>query len=249
VKEPLPPRLPPVPPLGKPIDIHLTAVYETGAALLRELSRAVNRGATTLRSESGLPVGTRFTLGLVTASLAKPLEVAGVVTSSIRQGRAYRMLLRYDFDPAESRRLLDSVLALVRRESPPQGDRREARMPLSLGVEASGFRGVATEVLNLSARGCRLELRGARVPALGAGDRLRLDVSSRGGGRKVGLDLDVKWVRGSRVEKKLLVGAAFVGLNPASRARLREILRLQDLRPRIRVRPVKPPSRPSRTRA
>jgi hypothetical protein len=227
--------------LDKPITIHLTAVYETAGALLRELSRAVNRGATTLRSESGLPVGTRFTLGLVTAALAEPLEVAGVVTSSERRGRAFQMLLRYDFDPGQSRRLLDSVLALARREAPPRGDRRESRMPLTLGVEAGGFRGVATEVLNLSARGCRLELRGAQVPALRAGDRLRLAVSDRGRGpaRKVAMDLEVKWVRGSRAQKKLLMGAAFVGLTPAARARLRGILKLQDLRPQIRVQRLK----------
>ena len=235
MKERLPPRLPPVPPLDRPITIHLTAVYETAGALLRELSRAVNRGATTLRSESGLPVGTRLTLGLVTGALPKPIEVAGVVTASARQGRAFRMLMRYDFDPSQSRRLLDTVLALVRREAQPRGARRETRMPLSLEVEAGGFRGVATEVLNLSHRGCRLELRGAQVPTLRAGDRLRLAVSDRGRGREVMMNLEVRWVRGSRAQKKLLVGAAFVGLSPAARARLLLILKLRDLRPKIRV--------------
>lgn len=249
MNERLLPRLPPVPPLDKPITIHLTAVYETAGALLRELSRAVNRGATKLRSESGLPVGTRFTLGLVTGALPKPVEVAGVVTSSVRQGRAFQMLLRYDFDPGQSRRLLDSVLALARREAPPRGDRRETRVPLTLEVEAGGIRGATTEVLNLSPRGCRLELRGARIPALLAGERLRLSVSDRGRGRKVDMDLEVKWVRGSRRERKLLVGAAFVGLTKAARARLLEILKLQDLRPRLRVQRVPAKARRPRGRA
>ena len=239
MKERLPPRLPPVPPLDKPITIHLTAVYETAGALLRELSRAVNRGATKLRSESGLPVGTRFTLGLATAALPRPIEVAGVVTASARQGRAFQMLLRYDFDPSQSRLLLDSVLALVRREAPPRGPRRETRMPLTLGVETGGLRGVATEVLNLSPRGCRLELRGSRMPALRVGDRLRMAVEHRGRGRKVVMDLEVRWVRKSGSAKKLLLGAAFVDLRPAARARLLKILELQDLRPRIRVQRVK----------
>ena len=141
---PLPHRLPPVPALDKPITIHLTAVYETAGSLLRELCRAVNRGATKLRSESGLPVGTRFTLGLATAALRKPIEVAGVVTASVRKGPVFHMLLRYDFDPRESRPLLDSVLALALREAPPRGERRETRMPLTLGVEAGGLRGVTT---------------------------------------------------------------------------------------------------------
>ena len=232
-------RLPPVPPLDKPTSIHLTSVYETAGALLRELSRAVNRGATKLRSESGLPVGTRFTLGLVTAALPKPIEVAGVVTASARQGRAFQMLLRYDFDPSQSRRLLDSVLALVRREERARGPRREARMPLTLGVEGGGFRGVTTEVLNLSPRGCRLELRGAQVPSLRAGDRLRMALSDRGRGKKVVMNLEVRWVRGSRKQETLLVGTAFVGLSPAARARLLLILKLKDLRPRIRVQRVR----------
>jgi len=244
----LPNRLPPVPPLGKPINIHLTAVYETAGALLRELSRAVNRGATQLRSESGLPVGTRFTLGLATAALPKPIVVAGVVTASVRRGRAFHMLLRYDFDPSQSRPLLDSVLALARREAPPRGPRREARIPLTLGVEAGGLRGVASEVLNLSRRGCRLELRGSGVPALRAGDPLRMTVSGRGRGRRVTLDLEVRWVRGGRRQRRLLLGAAFVGLTPEARARLLAILKLQDLRPKIRVQRVKAKARSARAK-
>jgi hypothetical protein len=208
----------------------------------------VNRGATTLRSESGLPVGTRFTLGLVTAALAKPIEVDGVVTASVRKGRLFHMLLRYDFDPSQSRRMLDSVLALVRHEAPPRGLRRETRMPLTLGVEGGGLRGVTTEVLNLSPRGCRLDLRGTRVPALRVGDRLRMTVSSRSRGRRVGLELEVRWVR-VRGQKKLLLGAAFVALTTAARARLRGILKLQDLRPKIRVQRVKTGARTPRARA
>ena len=112
-------------------------------------------------------------------------------------------------------------------------------MPLTLGVEAGGFRGVTTEVLNLSPRGCRLELRGTQVPALRAGDRLRMAVSDRSRGRKVVMNLEVRWVRGSHTQKKLLLGAAFVGLRPAARARLLLILKLRDLRPKIRVQRVR----------
>jgi hypothetical protein len=240
------PPLPPVPLLlHKPITIHLTAAYRSAAALLRELSRAVNRGATRLRSESGLPVGTRFTLGLVTKALKSPVEVAGVVTASVRKGRAFEMLLRYDFDPAQSRRLLDTVLALARREEPVRRPRREPRLPLTLGVLAGGLGGVRVGVENLSRRGCRLELRGARVPALRAGDRLRMSLSGRGRGPRVDLTLEVRWLRMTRArrDRRLLIGAAFVGLDPGARSRLQTILKLQDLRPVIRLRrlhPVRP---------
>ena len=241
------PRLPPVPPLPKPITIHLTAVYQTAAALLRELSRAVNRGATKLRSESGLPVGTRFTLGLVTEALRAPVEVAGVVTANTRKGRGFEMLLRYDFDPVQSRRLLDSVLALARHEEHVRRPRREARVPLALGVEAGGLRGVATAIENLSRRGCRLELRGVQVPALQAGDRLRMALSGRGRGPRVDLTLEVRWVRSTRTRKdrRLLIGAAFVELGTRARARLHSILKLQDLRPTIRLRVLAQTRRPA----
>jgi PilZ domain len=240
-----PPRLPPVPPLAKPITIHLTAVYQTAAALLRELSRAVNRGATKLRSESGLPVGTRFTLGLVTEALKAPVQVAGVVTASTRKGRGFEMLLRYDFDPAQSRRLLDSVLALARREERVRRPRREARVPLALGVEPGRLRGVSTAIENLSRRGCRLELRGALLPPLRAGDRLRMALSGRGRGPRVDLTLEVRWVRSTRTRKdrRLLIGVAFVELGARARARLHSILKLQDLRPTIRLRQLAPPRR------
>jgi len=122
-------------------------------------------------------------------------------------------------------------------------------VPLTLGVEAGGLRGVTTEVLNLSPRGCRLDLRGTRVPALRAGDRLRMTVSSRSRGRRVVLDLEVRWVRGARGQKKLLLGAAFVGLTPEARARLRAILKLQDLRPMIRVQRLEARARSARAKA
>lgn len=223
-----------------PVTIHLTAVYKTAGALLRELSRAVNRGATRLRSESGLPVGTRFTLGLVTEALKDPIQVEGVVTANLRKGRSFDMLLRYDFDPAQSRRLLDAVLALVKREEPTLRPRRETRVPLALRVEGGGLRGVSAYVENLSRRGCRLALAGARRPSLAPGSRLRMTLagSGRGEKREVALNLEVRWVRAGRTRgaSRLLVGAAFVGLSASARARLASILRLRDLRPTIRIR-------------
>jgi hypothetical protein len=235
----------PLPLLEKPITIHLTAVYHTAGALLRELSRAVNRGATRLRSESGLPVGTRFTLALVTGALRAPIEVQGVVTGSVKRKRLFEMLLRYDFDPADSRRLLDAVLALVRNEEPAVRPRREARVPLSLGVLGASLRGAVASLDDLSPRGCRLIMSGARLPALKTGDRLRLRVSGSGlgAGRSVALDLETRWVRAGRGRKakRLTMGAAFVGLSPRARARLDTILKLRDFRPTLLL------ERPSQT--
>jgi hypothetical protein len=229
----------PLPLLEKPITIHLTAVYKTAGALLRELSRAVNRGATKLRAESGLPVGTRFTLALVTNALRAPIEVQGVVTSSVKQKRLFEMLLRYDFDPAESRRLLDSVLALVRREEPTLRPRRDARVPLALGLLGPALRGAEGTLENLSPRGCRLALRGARLPALRAGERLRLRLSGpeRGRRREVALDLEIRWVRTGKGggARRLTLGAAFGEMSAEARKRLTAILKLRDFRPQIRL--------------
>jgi hypothetical protein len=157
------------------------------------------------------------------------------------------MLLRYDFDPVQSRRLLDSVLALARHEEHVRRPRRESRVPLALRVEAGGLRGVATAIENLSRRGCRLELRGVHVPALQAGDRLRMALSGRGRGPRVDLTLEVRWVRSTRTRKdrRLLIGAAFVELGTRARARLHSILKLQDLRPTIRLRVLAQTRRPA----
>jgi hypothetical protein len=245
-------RSPPLPLLEKPITIHLTAVYKTAGALLRELSRAVNRGATRLRSESGLPVGTRFTLSLATAALRAPIEVQGVVTGSVKRRRLFEMLLRYDFDPAGSRALLDSVLTLVRREEPKERPRREPRVPLALGIEGKGLQGTVASVENLSGRGCRLVLHGRRLPVLQTGDRLRLLLSgsARGAARRVALDLETRWMRsgGGRKAKRLTIGAAFVGLSPTARARLSSILKLRDFRPTILLERPAPSARPRRKR-
>jgi hypothetical protein len=250
-------REPPEPQaLQKPVTIHLTAVYQSAGALLRELSRAVNRGATKLRSESGLPVGTLFTLGLVTEALPDPIVVSGVVTSTQRKGSSFEMLLRYDFDPARSRQLLDSVLTLVQGEQSrgPESRKppREPRVPLALGVENGGLRGVKSAVENLSQSGCRLEMRGARLPALAVGDRLKMTLhgSNHGERRRVVLGLEVRWVRKARGKGglRLTVGAAFAGLTAQARARLLTILKLRDLRPTIRLQRAPARRRPSRTR-
>jgi len=227
----------PPPLLEKPITIHLTAVYKTAGALLRELSRAVNRGATTLRTESGLPVGTRFTLNLVTDALREPIEVSGVVTASVKRRRGFEMKLRYDFDPGQSRRLLDSVLALVRREEPSVRPRKEARVPLALAVAGAGLRGAQATIENLSTRGCRLALEGARRPALQVGDHLRLGLSGGGKrrGRRVSLRLQVRWVRRGRSRTSLSLGAAFVDPSAEARARLTSLLKLRDFQPDIRL--------------
>jgi hypothetical protein len=240
----------PPPLLEKPITIHLTAVYQTAGALLRELSRAVNRGATRLRSESGLPVGTRFTLGLVTGALRAPIEVQGVVTGSVKRKEAFEMLLRYDFDPAEARGLLDSVLALVRREEPSVEPRREARVPLALGIRGEGLRGAMASIENLSGRGCRLVMSGSRLPALRPGDhrRLRLSGSARGERRRVSLDLEIRWVRRGRGKKaqRLTLGASFVNLSAGAQDRLASILKLRDFRPTILLEPPRKTARPRR---
>jgi PilZ domain-containing protein len=236
-------KLPPVPSLEKPIAIHLTAVYKSAASLLHELSRAVNRGATRLRSESGLPVGTRLTVGLLTDALRRPIVVSGVVTASTPRGRAFEMLLRYDFDPDQSRRVLNAAMALLRREEPTRSPRASPRLPVALGVDSGDVRSArATNVLNLSRTGCRMRIEGGRLPALQAGDRLSMTLAGgrRGLRRAVPLGLELRWVRTARAGRRraLLVGGAFVDLTPEARSRLSAILRLQDFKPTIRLRGV-----------
>jgi hypothetical protein len=234
-------KLPPVPPLDRPIAIHLTAVYRTAAALLRELSRAVSRGATRLRAESGLPVGSRLTVGLVTAGLEKPIEVSGIVTSNTRKGRLFEMQLRYDFDPAQSRRLLADTVAVLEKQDPMRGPRRTRRLPVALPVDTDSLaRSLTTTLANLSPTGCRLELSGRRIPPMAVGDRLRLALAGSGPGlrRVVRLGLDLRWVRAARAaggRRRIEVGGRFFDLTPRSRARITAIVRLRDFRPRIQV--------------
>ena len=120
--------------------------------------------------------------------------------------------------------------------------RREARVPLALGVQGKGLRGAVASIENLSARGCRLVMSGKRLPALAPGDRLRLRLSgsARGAGRSVSLALETRWVRPGRgkKEKRLTLGASFVGLSAGARARLSSILKLRDFRPTIQLEPL-----------
>jgi hypothetical protein len=233
--------------------IRLRAYYRTAGALLRELSRALNRGRTLLRAESGLPVGTRLALVMVTGSLRAPIEVSGTVTTWRRRGTRHEMAVRYDFDPAPFRGRLAQARAELKRETRPP--RLAARVPLALPVDAVSLaRTLRGIVENVSRAGCQLELRGPRVPRLAVGSRLDMTLSGSGAGRRSPhrLLLDIRWVgrrrrtaRGARVP----VGGRFLALGAAARARIRDILRFEDPKPRIRIRAILPPVDSARLRA
>lgn len=225
------------------VAIRLQAYYRTAGALLRELSRAVNRGRTVIRAESGLPVGTRLVLALSTSALKRPIEVSGTVTASRPKGALFEILLRYDFDLERFRPRLAQAMAALRREEPPRRPRLEARVPLSLEVDARTVgRSLAGSVENVSRAGCRLRLRGSRLPRLARGDGLELALGGGGPERRrpLRLGLEVRWARAAgraaSARRELLVGGRFVGVGPEARARIAAILDFEDYRPRIRVR-------------
>jgi hypothetical protein len=237
----------------EPPPIRLRAYYRTAGALLRELSRALNRGQRLLRAESGLPVGTRLVLVMVTGSLKAPIEVSGTVTAWRRRGTRHEMAVRYDFDPAPFRRRLDQALAELKRETRPP--RLGARVPLALPVDAVPWaRTLRAVIENVSREGCQLELRGPRLPRLAVGSRLDMTLSGSGAGRRSPrrLLLDILWVgRRRRVGRgaRVLVGGRFLAPGAAARARIRDVLRFEDPRPRIRLRAITPPRESPRLRA
>lgn len=238
--------VPGFPPFGEPAPIRLRAFYHSAGALLRGLSRALNRGHTTLRAESGLPVGTRLSLVMAATELAEPIEVSGTITECRRRGARYEIGLRYDFDPGPHGARLAEAVAVLKRET--LRPRREPRIPLALRAAA---RGLEALVRDASPRGCQIELGGARLPALEPGSRLVLEVapSRRGAGAAVRVGFEVRWagpVAGSGKRRRRLLGGRFVGPSPAARRRLRSILRFEDVRPRIRIRRVVPAKRGGR---
>jgi hypothetical protein len=227
-------------PLIDAVPIRIRAFYRSAGGLLRELSRALNQEHTTLRAESGLPVGTRLALVLATDSLARPIEIWGTVTGCRRRGARHEIGLRYDFDVAPHRARLSEAMSELKRET--RKPRREARLPTVLRVEAGALaRGLRATVSNLSRAGCRIELEGPRLPRLDVGDRLVLALAgSRQKTRTpVRLLLDLRWIgrsRRRRARRAVEVGASFASLEPAQRARIGDILRFDDFRPGIRIR-------------
>ncbi len=228
--------------LIEPTPIRLRAYYRSAGGLLRELARAMNQDHTSLRAESGLPVGTRLTLVMVTDALRQPIEVSGTVTGCRRRGARHEIGLRYDFEAAANRARLSEALAELRRET--RKPRREPRLPTVLRVEARALsRALRASVSNVSRTGCRLELAGPRLPRIEEGSRLvmALSGSRRGTRAAVTLLLDVRWVGDERREgsrRSVEVGGRFADLAPAQRERIRSILRLEEFRPGIRIRRV-----------
>jgi hypothetical protein len=221
-------------PLGEPI--RLRALYRSAGTLLRELSRALNVGHTTLRAGSGLPVGTRLRIVMMAEALEEPIEVAGTITECRLRGARYRIGLRYDFDLGPHRARIAAAIAVLKGES--DRPRRDLRIPLALRVEA---RGLEATVGNASHRGCQLELSGLRLPALTPRSRLFLSLSGSDSRTRAAIlvEFEVRWVgpsEGSGRRLSVLVGGRFATASPAVRARLRSILRFEEVRPRIRIR-------------
>lgn len=222
-------------PFGELPPIRLRAFYRSPGALLRELSRALNVGHATLRAESGLPVGTRLHLVMVADALAEPIEVSGTITECRLRGSRYRIGLRYDFDAGPHRAHIAAAIAVLRGET--VAPRREPRVPLALRVEA---RGLDATVANASPRGLELALSGLRLPALTPGSRLFLSLSGSQARNRAAIrvEFEVRWVgppEATGRRRRVLVGGRFPSAPAAVRARLRSILRFEELRPRIRI--------------
>jgi PilZ domain len=223
-------------PFGDLPPIRLRAFYRSPGTLLRELSRALNVGHTTLRAESGLPVGTRLHIVMVADALPEPIEVSGTITECRLRGPRYRIGLRYDFDAGPHRARIAAAIAVLRGET--VAPRRDPRIPLALRVEATGLEAT---VANASPRGLELVLSGLRLPALATGSRLFLSLSGSQSRTRavIRVEFEVRWVgppEAAGRRRRVLVGGRFASASPEVRARLRSILRFEELRPRIRIR-------------
>jgi hypothetical protein len=211
--------------------------------LLRELSRALNKGGTIIRAESGLPVGSRLGFHLQAAGL-RPIEVMGTVTAARRRGEAFELTLRYDFDFLRFRPRLAEAVAAFKRESPTRRPRLEARIPVALSVDVQrAVRTTSVTVQNFSRAGCRLEFRGGRLPAIRPRSRLVMTIAA-GGSRPLRVSLDVRWVGVVQTAERgryMVVGGRFHGLSREVKDRIAAILEFKEYRPGIRVRRILPP--------
>ena len=219
--------------------IRLQHVYGSAAALLRELSRALNQGTTVVGAQTGLPAGSRLVLVLSTPGVSRPIEVQGTVTACRPRGARVEMSLRYDFDPGPHRAHLREALDELRRRN--RGPRREPRVPLSVPTEAGALlRGLSATVSDASRAGARIELFGPRLPEVAAGDRVVLTLAGSlpGTRRPVRLVLEAMWTgapRGAGRERRQEVGGRFVSLSPTLRRRVGAILTFDDAQPAFRI--------------
>lgn len=224
--------------------IRLRAFYQTAGALLRELSRALSRGRTIIRAQSALPVGSRLGLVLQTPALHNPIEVMGTVTAVERHGTHHRITLRYDFDFPRFRSRLAQAIEILKQESPPRRPRLESRIPVALDVEAArALPSAAITVQNFSRAGCRLELRGTRLPRMEPGSRVEMTIGGQRGSRRLRVTLDVRWVAAVRSLVKgrsLVVGGRFAEPSKEARERIAAILQFEEYRPTVRLRRIVP---------
>jgi hypothetical protein len=241
----------PAAPLVTPVRLH--AWHSSARALLRELSRALNRGQTLIRADSGLPVGTHVVLVMGADCLSSPLEVEGTVTAWRVRGARHEMTLRYDFEAGAQRRQLDEALAELRAQT--RRPRRTPRVPLTLSADAAAVsRGLEVTLIDLSRTGARLQLVGRRLPKIELGSRLRMRHRGQRDGMRhpLRLTLEVRWLGPagrSEGERSRLVGGRFVRPSEAMGRRLQALLRFDETRAEVRLEAIEPPpARPSRRR-
>ncbi len=236
-------HLPPAP--GAPTAIRLHAWYGSAGALLRELSRAINKGQTLLRADSSLPVGTSLVLVMSTECLSAPIEVQGTVTALNVVGKSHEMMLRYDFDAGKQRERLDEALAGLRAQT--RRPRRSTRVPLTLATDADALaRDLEVIVMDVSRSGAQLRVAGKRLPAIETGSRLLMRHQGRGSGmqRPLRLVLEVRWVgprRRSGGRPTQMVGGRFVDPSDLLRKRLRALLSFEEARPQLTLQALLPP--------
>ena len=238
-------RIPPAPFTAPGVRLH--AWFGSARSLLRELSRALNKGRTVLRADSGLPAGTRLVLVMSAECLSAPIEVQGTVTAWRVAGTRHEMTLRYAFDPGGQRRHLAEAMGELRLQT--HRPRRAPRVPLELPANSPALpRGVRVSVIELSRSGARLRLTGSPLPGLVEGSRLVMRIAGRRAGARTPrrLVLEVRWVgprRRSGGRPARHVGGRFVDLTPSQQARLAAVLRFEETRPRLELREVGPPSK------
>lgn len=176
--------------------IRLKVNYESASALITEYTTSVSKGGCQLRSQRGLPVGSRFIFELFAKDSDQPVQIQGeVVRSEKSEDGMYEIGIRYTPTESAERARLDQLIQEIFDDQKFEKARRHPRIPVNLIAKDGSDPSRAYLVRDLSrgGMGLRLPNDASMPPGMKVGRKLRLAVELEGES-SVDIRGEVVWV-------------------------------------------------------
>src|SRR5215831_6797466 len=155
--------------------IRLAVRYPSARSLLGDYTRSVSKGGVAIESGRNLEIGTEFVFAMSSPEIVDSVEIHGKVvwTRPAAQPGKFVLGIQYTFADADRRERLERLIETILGEHRYERQRRHPRVPVTIEVHGAGRVWIMRD---LSLGGTMLQSSTPETLAIGAGQRLRLQV-------------------------------------------------------------------------